>query len=67
MPHLSSSRRLPAGDFIWCGGKRVLLAFRRTFADGQNGIQDDELLIETEPRVYTEAYRLLTKDFYLSF
>lgn len=47
--------------------KRVLLAFRRTFADGQNGIQDDELLIETEPRVYTEAYRLLTKDFYLSF
>ena len=43
--------------------KRSLLAFSFNESD----ISEDELIIETQRHQYTEAYKSLTKDFYLKF
>ena len=43
--------------------KRSLLAF----SFNESNITEDELIIETQRHQYTEAYKSLTKDFYLKF
>ena len=43
--------------------KRSLMEFRKT----DTPCQHDELVIELERHVYSEAYKALTKDFYLKF
>lgn len=43
--------------------KRSLMEFRKT----KTACQSDELVIELERHVYSEAYQALTKDFYLKF
>lgn len=47
--------------------KRALLAFRRGLSGTDDGISDDELVIETAGHAYTDGYRRLTEDFYLFF
>lgn len=43
--------------------KRSLLAFSRIF----QACEEDELIIEIERHQYTDAYKVLTQDFYLKF
>lgn len=45
------------------GVRRLLMEFSRR----DEGLRRDELVVETAPRTYTEAYRALTGDFYLKF
>ena len=47
--------------------KRVLLAFRKRMPDMGGAEESGELVIETGQHTYTDAYRQLTKDFYISF